>query len=136
MANNLAYVAKSGLSVYNYVVTGSGPTYFTQFTYGKISTFRSRYGNRFCLVIIGDKRIESDFYVVPGDTVCDEFMDSSIHETLRATGHVVRRWICHVRNDLLESSKNGFETFKVDVGQYKGNMELLNQIRTNIEESL
>ncbi|HBJ33572.1 MAG TPA: hypothetical protein DDZ51_02190 [Planctomycetaceae bacterium] len=136
MASNLAYVAKTGLSVHNYVVTGSGPTYFTQFTYGKISTFRSRFGNRFCLLIIGDQRIESDFYVVPWDTVCDGFTDSLVHETPRANGHILRRWICHVRNSCFELSKNGFETFKVDVGQYKGNMELLNQIQTNIKESL
>ena len=130
MATNRAYEAKSVLSGHNYVVMGSGPTYFTQFTHGKLTKFRSRYGSSFYLVIIGDRETESDFYIVPWNSVCNGFTDSLLQESPRATGHIVKRWVCHIRRGYLEISKDGFETFRANVGQCKGNDELLNTLLT------
>lgn len=105
----------------HYVVTGTGHDYFTQFTHPKLSRFRARYSNNFCLIIARNSNEAGDFFAIPFSSASEGFVEERLQETPRSTGHVVRRWVCHIRGEMLEISKKGMASFRLDVREFRGN---------------
>jgi len=121
-AMNRAHTSRGSLKLRHYVVTGSLPTYFTQFTEQKVLKLMAANGEAFCLIVIGDVEKEDDFYVIPWINVCHGFTQEMLHETPRASGHIVKRWVCHIRNGVLQVSKRGVETFEANVSAFRGDI--------------
>jgi hypothetical protein len=124
---NQAHAARDSLTLRHYVVTGSLPEYFTQFTERKLLKLRRATGEALCLVVIGDIEEEDDFYVIPWSKVCKGFTQELLHKTRRPSGHTVKRWVCHIRNGTLQISKRGVTSFEADVRAFRGDLSRISE---------
>jgi putative restriction endonuclease len=109
---NYAYEHRDELSKSNYVRTASPNTdYWVDFHFPKLNYYRSKFGDDFNLIIIGDKAIAGDFYVIPFRVVKDGFIEENLYQTPR------QRWMASITFHQLHVRKC---PFSIDVGSYYG----------------
>jgi putative restriction endonuclease len=109
---NYAYQHRDELSKSNYVRTASPNTdYWVDFHFPKLNDYRTKFGDDFNLIIIGDETIEGDFYVIPFRVVKEAFIEENIYQTPR------QRWIASITFHQLRVRKC---PFSIDVGGYYG----------------
>ena len=66
------------------------------FSQKKIRKYRERWGDDFCLVILGDTDIQDDFYAIPWSHVSDLFVDANVYPARAKDGRVTNRWQIHL----------------------------------------
>lgn len=109
---NYAYEHRDELSISNYVRTASPNTdYWVDFHFPKLNSFKEKFGDNFNLIVIGDKTIEGDFYVIPFRAVKEAFIEENLYQSPR------KRWIASITFHQLQVRRC---PFSLDVGSYYG----------------
>lgn len=109
---NYAYEHRDELSESNYIRTASPNTdYWVDFHFPKLNTFREKFGDDFNLIIVGDKTVEGDFYVIPFRSVKEAFIEDNLYQSPR------QRWMASITFHQLQVRKC---PFSIDVGSYYG----------------
>ncbi|MGB7875685.1 MAG: hypothetical protein WBL25_14980, partial [Anaerolineales bacterium] len=109
---NYAYEHRDELSEYNYVRTASPNTnYWVDFHFSKLNSYRKKFGDNFNLIIVGDKTIEGDFYVIPFRSVKEAFIEGNLYQSPR------QRWMASITFHQLQVRKC---PYSIDVGSYYG----------------
>ena len=109
---NYAYEHRNELSKSNYVRTASPNTdYWVDFHLPKLNDYRTKFGDNFNLVIIGDKAIEGDFYIIPFRMVKEAFIEENLYVSPR------QRWMASITFHQLQVRRC---PFSIDVGSYYG----------------
>ena len=109
---NYAYEHRDVLSKSNYVRTASPNTdYWVDFHFPKLNSFKEKFGDNFNLIIIGDKTIEGDFYVIPFRAVKEAFIEENLYQSPR------QRWMASIIFHQLQVRRC---PFSIDVGIYYG----------------
>ncbi|MGD8405986.1 MAG: HNH endonuclease [Anaerolineales bacterium] len=109
---NYAYEHRDELSESNYVRTASPNTdYWIDFHFPKLNSYREKLGDNFNLIIVGDKKVEGDFYVIPFRSVKEAFIETNLYQSPR------QRWMASIKFHQLQVRKC---SFSIDVGSYYG----------------
>ena len=109
---NYAYEHRDELSEFNYVRTASPNTnYWVDFHFPKLNSYREKLGDNFNLIIVGDKNIEGDFYVIPYRAVKEAFIEENLYQSPR------QRWMASIAFHQLQVRRC---PFSIDVGVYYG----------------
>jgi len=109
---NYALQNRQELGKSNYVQLASPKNgYWVNFHFNKLKDYESKFGDEFNLIIVGDKNIEGDFYVVPYRLVKPMFKPENLYETPR------QRWVASVNFHQLNIRKS-HQT--IDIGGYYG----------------
>ena len=81
------------------------------FHFPKLNDYRTRFGDDFNLIIIGDRTVEGDFYVIPFRVVKEAFIEENLYQSPR------QRWMASITFHQLHVRKC---PFIIDVGSYYG----------------
>jgi len=109
---NYAYEHRDALSESNYVRTASPNTdYWVDFHFPKLNSYKEKFGDNFNLIIVGDKTIEGDFYVIPFRSVKEAFIEENLYQSPR------QRWMASITFHQLQVRRC---PFSIDVGSYYG----------------
>ncbi len=109
---NYAYEHRDELAKYNYVRIASPNTdYWVDFRVSKLNQYRKEFGDDFNLVIIGDKSVEGDFYMIPYRLVKEAFTEETLYRTPR------QRWMASIVFHQLRIRRC---PFTIDIGSYYG----------------
>ena len=123
---NFAYEHRDELSESNYVRTASPNTdYWVDFHFPKLNSYKEKFGDNFNLIIIGDKTIEGDFYVIPFRAVKEAFIEENLYQSPR------QRWMASIVFHQLQVRRC---PFTIDVGAYYG-IPLLSEYRLDYSVS-
>jgi hypothetical protein len=109
---NYAYEHRVELSESNYVRTASPNTdYWVDFHFQKLNSYKEEFGDNFKLIIVGDKTVEGDFYVIPFRAVKEAFIEENLYQSPR------QRWMASIAFHQLQVRRC---PFSIDVGIYYG----------------
>lgn len=122
---NYALQNRQELEKTNYVRLASPNTnYWVDFHFNKVKDYESKFGDKFNLIIIGNKNIEGDFYVIPYWLVKSIFTEQHLYESPR------QRWMASVSFHQLNVRKN-HQT--IDVGGYYGILDQVKRSGNDVE---
>jgi hypothetical protein len=109
---NYAFDHREELSESNYVrIANPNMDYWVDFKFQKLNQYRTQFGDDFNLIIIGNKTIEGDFYIIPYRAVKDAFIEENLYQSPR------QRWIVSVVFHQLHVRRY---PIIIDIGSYYG----------------
>lgn len=112
---NYVLANRRELEKFNYVqVADPNTNYWVNFHFRKMKDYEAKFGDKFNLIIIGDKEIEGDFYSIPYWLVKQMFTEQHLYRSPR------ERWVASVQFHQLKVRKNNRT---IDVGSYYGILE-------------
>jgi HNH endonuclease len=127
---NFADINKEVLDDCHYVLRSPGhPRRWAAFSPAKVNRSRERWGDDFCLLVVGDLSAQDDFYAIPWPHISHLFIEENVYP-LQRKGKVTPQWKMHLEGPphvfQLEFAKNDFRPGpRFDASAWYGNRHAL-----------